>query len=71
MILKCFYDNIIKGVLILAPGREFLCYMCPISCNIYGIKLNKVRFSWETVIIHYLDKPNQEINFKSVLLFKF
>ena len=38
------------------------------------MKLNEVRFSSRTVIIHYLDKPYQEINFKShlnsVLLWK-
>ena len=36
--------------------------MCPISFNIYGIKLNEVHFSSRTVIIHFLDKSYQEIN---------
>ena len=41
--------------------------MCPISFNIYGLKLNKVHFSSRTVITHFLDKPCQEINFESHL----
>ena len=48
--------------------------MCPISFSIYGMKLNEGDFSSGTVIIHFLDKPYQEINFKkdlnSVLLCK-
>ena len=31
--------------------------MCPISFNIWGMKINEVHFSLETVIIHFLDKP--------------
>ena len=31
------------------------------------MKLNKGHFSSETVITHFLDKPYQEINFKSHL----
>ena len=42
--------------------------MCPISFNIFGIKKNEVNFSSGTVIIHFLDKPYQEINFKSTTL---
>ena len=38
--------------------------MCPISFNIYGMKLNEVHFSSGTVITPFLDKPYQEINFK-------
>ena len=34
------------------------------------MKLNEVHLSSGTIIIHFLDKPYQEINFKSVLLFK-
>ena len=41
--------------------------MSSISFNIYGIKLNEVPFSLETVITHFLDKPYQEINSKSHL----
>ena len=41
--------------------------MCPISFNIYGLKLNKVHFSSRTAITHFLDKPCQEINFESHL----
>ena len=38
--------------------------MCPISFNIYGMKLNQVYFSSGTIITHLSDKPYQEINFK-------
>ena len=41
--------------------------MCLISFNIYGMKLNEVHFSSGTVITPFLDKPYQEINFKSHL----
>ena len=41
--------------------------MCPISFNIFGMKLNEEYFSLGTVITHFLDKPYQEINFKSHL----
>ena len=41
--------------------------MCPISFNIYGIKLNEGDFTFETVIIHFWDKAYQETNFKSHL----
>ena len=41
--------------------------MCPISFNIYGIKLNEVHFSSETVITHSLDKLYQEKKFESYL----
>ena len=39
--------------------------MCPVSSNIYGMKLNEVHFYSETVITHFLDKSYQEIIFKS------
>ena len=41
--------------------------MCPIFFNIYGMKLNEGHFCLEPVIIHFCDKPCQEINFKSHL----
>ena len=41
--------------------------MCPISFNIYGQKLNEGHLSFRTAIIHFWDKPYQEINFKSHL----
>ena len=83
MFLKCFHDNTIiifhdsvNIALILVPGCDFFCLKCvqfPLSF-IYVIKLNKVHFSVGTVIVHFLDKPYQEINFKchlsSVLLCK-
>ena len=46
--------------------KDFVVF-CPISFNIYGKKINKRNFSSGTVIIHFLDKPYQEINFKSYL----
>ena len=42
--------------------------MSTISFNIYGIKLNEGHCSLGTVIIHFSDKPYQEINFKSHLI---
>ena len=39
--------------------------------NIYGMKLNEIDFSSVAVITHFLDKPYQEINFKSHLNSKF
>ena len=39
--------------------------MFPISFNIYGIKLNEVDCSLGTVITLFLDKPYQEMYFKS------
>ena len=83
MFLKCFHDNTIiifhdsvNIALILVPACDFFCLkfvQFPLSF-IYVIKLNKVHFSLGTVIIHSLDKPYQEINFKwdlsSVLLCK-
>ena len=41
--------------------------MCPISFNISGMKLNEEHFSSRTVVLHFLDKPYQEIDFKSHL----
>ena len=41
--------------------------MCPISFNIYGMKLNEAHFSLGTVITHVLDKPYQEVNLKGYL----
>ena len=41
--------------------------MCLIFFKVYRIKLNEVYFSSEIVITHFLDKPCQEINFKSHL----
>ena len=38
--------------------------MCPISFNIYGIKLDEAHFSSGIVITHFLEKPYQEIKFK-------
>ena len=63
--LKCFYDNAIKIVLTLPPS-EFFCA----KCDIYRLKLNEAHFSSGIVIIHFLDGPYQETNFKNVLLFK-
>ena len=39
----------------------------PISFNNYGMKLNEEHLSSGTVFIHFLEKPYQEINFKSHL----
>ena len=39
--------------------------MCPIFFNIYGKELNEGYFSSGTVIIHFLNKRYQEINFGS------
>ena len=55
MQFKHFY-NILNIALILAPGYD-----------IYGMQLNEGHFSSGTVIIHFLDKPYQGINFKSHL----
>ena len=41
--------------------------MCPISFNIYGMKLNELHFSSGTVVTHFLGTPYQEISFKSHL----
>ena len=41
--------------------------MCPISYNIYKMKLNEAHFPQGTANTHFLDKPYQEINFKSHL----
>ena len=38
--------------------------MCPISFNIYGMKLNEANFSSGTVTTYFLDKPYQETYFK-------
>ena len=59
--LKYFHDSL-NIVVILAPGRGFF----PAKCaKFYEMKLNKADFSFRTVIVHFLDKPYQEINFKS------
>ena len=64
---KNFHDSL-KIVFILATGRQFFCAKrIQFFFNIYGMKLNEVPFSSGTVIIHFLDKPYQEINFKSPL----
>ena len=39
----------------------------PISFDIYGMKLNEGDFNSGTVVIHFLGKPYQEINFKNHL----
>ena len=39
--------------------------MCPISFNIYGIKINDGHFSTGTVVIQNYDNPYQQTNFKS------
>ena len=41
--------------------------MCPISVNIYGMKLNEGDSTFETVIINFWGKGYQETNFKSHL----
>ena len=41
--------------------------MCLISFDIYGMKSNEGHFHLRTVLIHFLDKLYQEINFKSNL----
>ena len=56
----------INIVLIIAPGCGFFPAK-HVSFNIYGMKLNEEHFSSGTVVIHFLDKPYQEINFKSHL----
>ena len=38
--------------------------MCPISFNIYGMKLNEGHFFFWTVIIHFWDKPNSRNKFQ-------
>ena len=71
MFLKCFHDNAIKifswwpkYCLDLSSWLwTFLCYIRPISFNIYGIKLNDGHFPSRTIIIHFWDKHYQEMNF--------
>ena len=41
--------------------------MCPISFNISGMKLNEGLFSSGTIVLHFLDKPYQKIDFESHL----
>ena len=41
--------------------------MCPLSFNVYGMKLNEGNFSFGAVIIHFWDKPDQKINLTSPL----
>ena len=64
MMIQYFHDSPYI-VIILAPGRYFFYQMCPISFNIYGIKLNERHFSFVTNLTHLCDKFYQEINFKS------
>ena len=70
---KHFHDTL-NIPLISALGCSWSCKMCPISFNIYGMKLHEGDFSIGTAIIHFLDKLHQKINFQSqlnsVLLFK-
>ena len=51
----------------LAPGCEFSSAKCPIYFDIYGMKLNEGHFWSGNAIIHFWDKPYQEINFKTHL----
>ena len=39
--------------------------MCPISFNIYRMNLIDRYFYFQSVIVHFWDKPFQEMNFKS------
>ena len=65
--LKYLHDSL-NIALILDTGHDFfLCWVGPISFDIYGMKLNEVNFSSVSVITHFLDTPYQEINFKSQL----
>ena len=65
--LKYLHDSL-NIALILDTGHDvFLCWVGPISFDIYGMKLNEVNFSSVSVITHFLDTPYQEINFKSHL----
>ena len=60
--------------MVLALVVNFSVLMCSISFDIYGMKSNEGHFSSGTVMIHFIDKLYQEINFKrhlnSVLLYK-
>ena len=69
MILRLkYFDDSLNIVLILAPfSWIFLYSLCPISFNIYEMKLNEVHLFSVTVIIHFLDKPYQKITFKNNL----
>ena len=60
--LKYFHDSL-NIILIM----NFSGYMCPISFNIYGMKLNEVHFSSVTVMTFFWAKLYQEINFSSNL----
>ena len=60
--LKYFYDIAV----ILDPGCKFFSAKCDwFILKFIKWKLNDGRFSSRTVIIHYWDRPNQEINLKS------
>ena len=61
-----FFDSV-SIVVILAPGFRFFSAKSAQFPNIYRMKLNKGRFSFGTIIIHFWDKIYQEINFKSHL----
>ena len=49
-------------VVTLSPAPTFF---SAISFNIYGVKSNESHFFFETVTVHFWDKPSQEINFQS------
>ena len=62
--LKYFHDSLNIAV-ILASGREFVSTKCiQFPFNIYRIKLNDEHFFCRAAIIHFWDKPYQEMNFK-------
>ena len=62
-----FHDSLNIAVIVVPGCGLFTIKMCPIFFNIYGMKLNEKRFSFETVIIYFWDKTYPEINFKSHL----
>ena len=49
MFLKCFFHDRLT-IIGIPPG---LCSACPISLNVYEMKLNEGHFSCGTVIIHF------------------
>ena len=66
--LKDFHDSL-NIVVILALDHEFFLLNVPnFQCfQYYGMKLSKGYLSFETVIIHFWDKTDQEINIISHL----
>ena len=70
--LKYYHDSLNLAVTV-ALGCQVVTFsllsMCLILFNIYGKKLNKGGFSSKTVMIHFWNKPYEEINFKSHIVY--